>query len=362
MKTFTIPHIASLTTAIVGGYPTSVGQFKIKSMLLALSIDFEQFVTSNATFEITLNSILLNLNQSVGLDAFLDALRADARPKVLSAIDLMLSAPLAPQPAGFEELSKELLIIDGHPFVDRDSLSTKILPRLLNPSNPLRAVVMTGPTDSGKTFSLPLVRRLCREAPPPRFRPIAVDLMASALTRDGVGVARTVVNSLKIANFNVPPMDTSEPRIGRRIVDELAIARELSDVPVLPTVLIFDHLDKDVSPSIIDFVEELALAAADGRLQDLRVILIGFPRAPSTTFGPGKLESDDVVQPNPGLLFDYIDRALAVLNRDLDDRALTNLVNDVFAGQQPPYPRPFMVDLPQKIRDKLDDIMKAPTG
>ena len=98
----------------------------------------------------------------------------------------------------------------------------------------------------------------------------------------------------------MPPGDTSEPRIGRRIVDQLSIARELSDITIVPTILIFDHLDKDVAPSIVDFVEELALAAADGQLQDLRIVLIGFPRAPATTFAPdGDAEYRRPAEPCP---------------------------------------------------------------
>ena len=45
----------------------------------------------------------------------------------------------------------------------------------------------------------------------------------------------------------------------------------------------------------------------------------------------------------------------------MDDDALQALVNGVFAGQQQPYSRPFMMDLPEKILSKfLNDIIRAP--
>lgn len=93
---------------------------------------------------------------------------------------------------------------------------------------------MTGPTDSGKTFSLGLIRRLCREAPAKRFRPIAIDLTALALTRDCVEVARTVGSWLRLDQFVLPRVDTSESRIGQRLVAELTVARELSE-NIVPT-------------------------------------------------------------------------------------------------------------------------------
>jgi hypothetical protein len=53
---------------------------------------------------------------------------------------------------------------------------------------------------------------------------------------------------------------------------------------------------------------------------------------------------------------------LSVLNRDVDDDDLTNRVNGVFGGQQPPYSRALMIELPEKVRGILRDIMTAPTS
>ena len=63
----------------------------------------------------------------------------------------MLAAPPPPQAAGFEELSRARLIVDGAPLVNHEILATAIMPRRMNWHDPLRAVVMTGATDSGKT-------------------------------------------------------------------------------------------------------------------------------------------------------------------------------------------------------------------
>jgi hypothetical protein len=361
MSSYSIDQIAKLTTAMVEGYPTATGQADIKMLLATLSVEFDRFATPNATFELTLNAVLLNLNQSTGLSALLVKLTQDARPAVLDAINQMSVATPAPHLAGFDELSNELLMIEGDPFINHENLAKKLLPSLIDTNSPLRAVVMTGPIDSGKTFSLGLIRRLCRDAAGARrFRPLAIDLRDLALTRDCLELAKTVALRLKLDQFELPRADTSDPRVGQRLVTELAAARELSD-NILPTLLVFDHLDKDVAPVVVDFVEQLALAAASGALRDVRVVLIGFPRAPAPAFQPGKLSADTVVQPNPALLFQYVDRVLGVLNRDIDDQSLNNLVNGVFAGQQQPYPRPFMLELPEKVRGLLNDIMRAPT-
>jgi len=362
MKSLDDAQIATLTLAIVQGYPAALGQAQLKMMLRSIGIDFDARIVPNATFELTLNDILLNLNKASDLDRFFTQLDKDPRPAVQNAIAALLAVPPEQRrPIGFDELSRALLIVEGDPFVDHEDLASSILPKLLSRTEPLRAVVMTGPTDCGKTFSLGLIRELCRSGPIAlRFRPIAIDLAALSLTRDCMQVARMVGNWLKLDQFKVE-MDTSETRIGRRLVAELSVARELAE-HVVPTLLVFDHLDKDVAPGIIDFVEELALAAANGGLRDVRVVLIGFPRAPATTFPLGKLVSDIVVQPNPALLFQYLDRALEVLDRDMDDTTLENLVNDVFAGQQQPYPRSFMLELPEKIRGILRNIIEAPTS
>jgi hypothetical protein len=362
MKIYPSEQVTALATAIVKGYPTAVGQARIKMMLRSLNVDFDDYAVPNAIFELTLNDILLDLNQSAGLSALFAKLAEDPRPKVTEAVDAMVAEEVAQRPPGFELLARALLIVDGDPLVDHENLAKIILPSLLNDIEPLRAVVMTGPTDSGKTFSLGLIRRLCRESVQnKKFLPATIDLVTLESTRDCKKLAGQVVRWLKLDQFIMPPVDTSESKIGQRLVEELVIAREQSE-RFAPTLLVFDHLDKDVSPSIIDFVEEIALAAAKGTLKDVRVVLIGFPRAPATTFPRGKLISDIVVQPNPALVFKYIDQALDILDRDMEDEALATLVNKVFAGQQQPYPRPFMAELPEKIRDLLEDIMKAPTN
>lgn len=362
MKIYQNEQISPLTRAIVRGYPMADGQGTIKMMLLTLSIDFDARATRDATFELTLNDILLQLNQAARLDEFFAKLAQDPRPVVMTEVTKLRAAVSALQPAGFDDLAKARLIVEGHPFINHDDLATSILPGLLDDTSPVRAVFMTGPTDSGKTFSLPLIRRLCREAPQAKkFVPAVIDLMKLTTTRDVEGLVLAVVAWLRFTDFVMPRVDTSEPRVAQRLVEALAIERELSDKAV-PTLLVFDHLDKDVAPGIIDFVEEVALAAASGMLKDVRVVLIGFPRAPSTNFAPGKLASDIVVQPNPGLVFEYIDRALSVLNRDVDDDDLTNRVNGVFGGQQPPYSRALMIELPEKVRGILRDIMTAPTS
>jgi hypothetical protein len=353
--------IPQLTTAIVQGYPSADGQGTIKMMLWTLNIDFDARATRDATFELTLNDILLQLNQAARLDEFFALLAQDSRPGVTMEVGRMRAAVAMLEPAGFDNLAKARLIVEGHPFINHDALITTILPGLLDHTSPIRAVFMTGPTDSGKTFSLPLIRRLCREAPQPKkCVPAVIDLMKLATTRDVEGLVRTVVAWLRLNQFVMPRFDTSESRMAQRLVEALAIEREMSD-NTRPTLLVFDHLDKDVAPGIIDFAEEVALAAANGTLKDVRVVLIGFPRSPSTNFAPGKLASDIVVQPNPRLVFEYIDRALSVLNRDVDDEDLTNRVNGVFGGQQPPYSRALMTELPEKVRGILRDIMNAPT-
>lgn len=354
-------QITRLTAAIVVGYPGDAGRGIIKMVLSGIGIDFGRFEVPNGNFELTLNDILRNLNQGGGLEHFFQNLNTDPRQEVTDAIALLLAEPAPPQATGMAELSKALLIVDGDPFVDHESLANTILPALLDPNNMLRAVYMTGPTDSGKTFSVKLIQRLCREAPlAQRFRPIPVDLTALAMTRDCMGVAMLVKSWLKLEDLIFTKTDTSDARIGNRLVTDLSVAREYAET-VVPILLVFDHLDKDVAPQIIDFVEELALAAARGTLRDVRIIAIGFPRAPATTFPLGKQITDPVVQPNPALVFQYMDRALGVLDRDMTDDELNEMVTAVFAGQQQPYPRPFMLDLPGKIRAKLDGIIRAPT-
>jgi hypothetical protein len=75
-----------LTTAIVHGYPTVVGQAQIKMILRSLSIDFDARAVPNATFELTLNDILLSLNLAGDLDRLFAKLDADPRPAVTAAV------------------------------------------------------------------------------------------------------------------------------------------------------------------------------------------------------------------------------------------------------------------------------------
>lgn len=139
MRSFDDRQIPMLTTAIVHGYPTVVGQAQIKMILRSLSIDFDARAVPNATFELTLNDILLNLNLAGDLNRLFAKLDANPRPAVTAAVAALLATPPPQQPAGFEELSNTLLIIEGDPFINHENLATTILPSLLDRSGPLRA-------------------------------------------------------------------------------------------------------------------------------------------------------------------------------------------------------------------------------
>jgi hypothetical protein len=238
-----------------------------------------------------------------------------------------------------------------------------VLPFLLDTTGFPRAVVITGPSDSGKTFSRKLVRHYCRS--PVRYHVFEFDLSDPlySSTRDCMTLARDVAEALRFEGLQLPQSDasdigdTGEARIIRRIVKKLVDAQQWSSI--VPTVLVFDHLDKDVAPSIVEFTEGLALAAADGQLQDMRVILIGFPRA-LARFPDGKVLPDDVLQPGPTEVAAYLDDVLEVLKRDLDDPHFTDLIQGIFQDQQPPFTHDFMLNLPMQVRRVIDEIIEAP--
>jgi hypothetical protein len=78
-------YIADLVNAMVEAYPQATGQNQLVTMLAGISIDFFRYATRSDNFETTLTSILVTQNQKKeGLDNFLEILRRDARPVVLS--------------------------------------------------------------------------------------------------------------------------------------------------------------------------------------------------------------------------------------------------------------------------------------
>jgi hypothetical protein len=361
MAAFTNQQISQLHAAIMADFPTALGQGDFKLLLRRIDIDWDAQATTMSSFEVTLSDFLINRNRmDGGLELVLTELLNDGRPGIVAAIRQLRATPPLAHAAGLADLTDARLIIDGEPFIDRDHLANVVIPQLISPISALRAVIMTGPTDSGKTFSLKLVRRLCNAAPATaRFLPIELDLKDLALTRDSEGLARYVGDALRLDDLRFPTADTGDARMARRLVQELSVARQYTDRP-RPTLLIVDHLDKDVSTSVIDFVEQLALAAADGRLEQVRTLLIGFPRAPAQ-FPNGKMLIDSVTQPNPLQVAEYMDQVLEVLGRDIDDETLTTLIETTFANQVPPYPATFMQGLPAAVLELVDKLMKAPT-
>ena len=211
MKIYEPKLVTALAAAMADSYPGDGGQGDIKLILLGIGIDFARWKVSDTKFELTLNDILGNLNQSAGLSVLFPKLAADPRQKVIEAIEALVAAEASQQTAGFELLSNALLIVDGDPLVDHENLATNILPSLLDDTTPLRAVIMTGPSDSGKTFSLGLIRRLCREAgQKKKFVPATIDLTKLASARDSEGLVRLVVSWLRLDQFVMPRLDTSE--------------------------------------------------------------------------------------------------------------------------------------------------------
>jgi hypothetical protein len=352
-------QIATLHKAVIDGFPGLPGQATLRVLFFYANVEYERHETVGSTFEETVLRMLRAANQQdQAIDNLLEKLADCDRPTVVATVT-SLQQTTTPAPADSRvRLVAERLIIDGDPFVDRDHLRTAILPALLDGSRPLRAVVIQGPCDSGKSFSLRLIRVCSRAEPPPtRFRVLHIDLAACELTRDSLALAREVADALKLDDVRMPRMDAGEARIARRLVDAIAHAREYADRQ-LPTILVIDHLDKEVAPAVVDFAEELALAAAEGRLDQMKVVLIGLPRAPSPNFPIGKLLPDAVVQPGPTQVGEYLDRVLELLDKDVDDATFTRLVAEIFQGHQPPYSREFMFELPRRV-DRIIEVISS---
>jgi hypothetical protein len=77
--------IADLVNVVLEAYPQAAGLNRVITMLAGISIDYHQYVTGSANFETTLREIFASENQKAqGLDSFLESLRQDGRPVILS--------------------------------------------------------------------------------------------------------------------------------------------------------------------------------------------------------------------------------------------------------------------------------------
>lgn len=354
-----LSDLTEIVHAINTGFPSSRGQAELIILLAELNINFDDFVEHGAVFEITLLKILMQLNsQDGGLKKLLQKLvdMKPPRPAIMRTVPQFISSEqTGAQRSGHDVLADAKLLIGGDPFVDRHHLRDNILPNLLKNNAFPRAVVITGPSHSGKTFSMKLLRCCCQLLPD---RIVPFDISARPDIRDSLAFARWVNRRIGFQGVQLPEANTGEATLSRLIVDEM-VAAQVWLPRIDPMVLVFDHLDKNVAPDILDFTEQLALAAASDRLQSMKVFLIGFPRAP-TGFPDGKVLQELVSQPGPAEVAKYLDDVLDVLERDVEDGTLTTLINEMFQNQEAPFTRDFMDSLPWRVRGIVDKFVEAP--
>src|SRR5215472_3617649 len=159
------PQIMQLHQAIVTSFEVAPAQSQLRTLMASAAIIFEQYQTPNAVFSETVMHILQIVNErDGGLDLLLTTLSGSSYGTVaMTARHLLLAAP--PATPFRATLASAGLLVEEDPFVDRDHLRNTLIPSLLDPTQVLRAVIIRGPADCGKSFSLRPLRVSSRARP-----------------------------------------------------------------------------------------------------------------------------------------------------------------------------------------------------
>lgn len=344
-------EIARLRIAILDSYPDDRGESEFSLLCRDKGYDYKGYRDNGRVYRDTaLNQMLnyYNIN-APGLDPLLDALAKPNRPDLKDLVTELRDRPTAAKGESLKLLRRQHLLIEGLPLLNHDNLRTNLLYQLLDSDFALRVVCLSGPTDSGKTFSRGLIMSRCLvEA----VRCIVIDPVSAATDRSSVALAQTIARRLGLQGFKPPEPETSQSKLERRLVDYLgdALVDAYLHEPEPPRVLlVFDHLNKEVSPQVLELIREIAIGAADLRLPGIRVIMISCPEGQLHDIQPGRIALERLTQPGPQEVEDYLRNVSTVLKLELDKQELSDFVHEIYEGRpRPPYERDFMRRLPEQ--------------
>ena len=177
----------------------------------------------------------------------------------------------------------------GLPFIDRRLLRDHIRHMSLSATGP-RILVVTGPRQSGKSYTIELLDHFTREQRraaqrlPPERRPVPVAVAMASVQRDSgatttpFALARQLTDSM-LAPAMDPPGDSSTPNRSNEYLCQWVL--EQAAATGKQWWLVLDGLDDpDLTDEAGGFISKLAQHVAQGLLApSARLVLLGFPPA-----------------------------------------------------------------------------------
>lgn len=221
--------------------------------------------------------------------------------------------------------------IRGQVFANREDLRRYILTEFSSDSHPYRVVVVDGEAHTGKTYLWSFVNYAAGS--------LGVDAVMIDLETEGDITARDLFDLIVDQSARAAPQEravdpTATPeRQAKSLVTKLVGWHKKGEVSgERPLWIVLDHLDKvwppDPSSGVTQFIQHLALATAQRKVEGLRLILLG---APVEAVG-GRLEIElqrqTIDRLTTGDLTEWLRDELGDLNLDvarLDSEAATVL-------------------------------------
>jgi hypothetical protein len=265
------------------------------------------------------------------------AVAADPGSAAYSALFQRLLAIPAPAAAGIDPYLVCLLGSGGRrPFLDRTELRTHL--RELARENGPRVLIITGPAQSGKSYSWYLIDHVKRVG---AFSPIRVDLSSSAWSGPAAGPADVMGEVAYKLGWAPPVADpTAQEDTQARTLRNWFLGRVRTETAGY--WLIFDGLDAStMTNAALRLVESLAIAAERGEAGELRVVLIAYSGSLPQDVDPYTLR-DPISAIGVAELRAFLERVALDAGQVVDDEGLELLLQELLG----PNPRPAELPLP----------------
>jgi hypothetical protein len=184
--------------------------------------------------------------------------------------------PVTPPPGETADPFKTVMLPGGVPFVNREAFREGAR-ALTRPGGPT-VLVVNGPHGTGKSYSLQFLTHLSMKLR--TFNVASIDIATAPYASiESVEVVRTLAAQIGRDPDALPPLDP-ELHVGRainRLIDWFLAEIALSQANWW---LVFDGFDNPAIPfETHHLVYAVTKAAAEGRPNNLRVVLLGYPDA-----------------------------------------------------------------------------------
>ncbi len=249
-----------------------------------------------------------------------------------------------------------LVLVNGAPFVDRE-FTRPLIDRLIQgiPAPAPRVMVVRGRAAAGKSHLVMFITHLLEDDE--KTEHVSVDLSRMAVDMIGpYDIMSSLVLGMNLDDKDLPSDQVAqEARIAEKLCQWFA---GQSKKFTKNWLVVIDGLNRpNVGPGAMELIDWLAIAAAEGRLANTKLLLLALG-TPVPVSIVNEVEDHDLPPLGVADLKKYIEDLATVMGREVEPSGVGHLTRFLLSGLNPPFGHAGM----NGIRNRLKQLPRLISG